>query len=257
MVELEFAPLDAPVADNLESTPHFGGEEPRPAEDQHQFRARIHESPIALSFRDLLTRQKLALTEKLYARFDLWLVPHRFSVLRIAGSANVTNVGCDVEYLPQGQTLSIISLIPAPEFVDRASLSLGAEAKLNVHLSETGILELASSLIDGGVPLPLPESTQSSASIKTSGDFKLNLRMNIVTQLIAAVGAGSTTCTFQFTKDREPLYNKDIETWAVIALPKFAEDIVYKIRCSFISRRLFVPRLWQTPWSELRATKGA
>ena len=258
MVDLAFAPVESAVADNLEAVPHFGGSGmDEPEDGLGEFRVRVHESPIALSFKDLFTREKAAITAKLYDRFDLWLVPHRFSVFRTGGAATVTTVGCEVDYITEGQTLSIISLIPSAETVDRVDASLAAEAKANISLSDMGLIVLASSALNGGGLFSLPGSPSTSASVKISGGVKINLSMNVVTPYISAVGAGSTSCIFQFTAHRQALFNRDLETWAVVALPEREEELAYKMRCSFTSRRLFVPRLWQTPWSELRVTKGS
>src|SRR5437867_1652387 len=107
MADVEFESVNGADVLELDGDPHLGpsvpsvppGTTPSP-----EFRARIHESPIAFSIKDLINRAKKKTTAKLYERFDLWLVPHRFSINRISGSSKIVRAGCEVQYADTGQS---------------------------------------------------------------------------------------------------------------------------------------------------------
>jgi hypothetical protein len=261
MAEVSFIPLRERVADNLEAGgPHLGGPADK-LEQQEEFTARLHDRPIALSLKGMFTSKKNPPTAKLYERFDLWLVPHRFSIMRRSGSSTIVKAGCEVAYNSDVETLSIVSLIPTTEYIETLRASIGLESRFGIgmtfhaDLSDTGLLEHISDALADLVPVS--GSASLSASAKVSANAKINLSMKVLTPYIAAIGVGSTDCLFQLSAYEEPLFDRDIETWAVIAIPKYAEEIKYRMRCSFISRRLFMPRVWQTPWSEIVTLKGA
>src|SRR5262249_46079034 len=108
-------------------------------------------------------------------------------------------------------------------------------------------------VMTGFSPLPLPGEAGLSASMKIAGGFKLFLSLKLVTPLVVALCVGSTRCLFSFSRPYAHILYRDIETWDVIALLKYANDIAYRMCFFFTSSRLFLPRNWRTPWTEVRA----
>lgn len=51
-----------------------------------------------------------------------------------------------------------------------------------------------------------------------------------------------------FNKAREPLFGKDIETWAVVALPKRLSQLDYDVRFYFNARTAFFGTRRQSDW---------
>lgn len=261
MVDVPFSLLDSGIADRLEATPHLGGPPEQIEESQGGFIARLHDRPIGLSLKSMFTERKTSPKAKLYDSFDLWMIPHRFSIQRLSGFATIAKAGCEVQYLSEGETLSIISLIPATEYVEtlKAGVDLKSSGKagfrFRADLSDTGLLEQIGDALTK--LLPVSASAGLSASTQLSANAKINLSMSVLTQHIAAIGIGSTHCFFQLSAHEEPLFDRDIETWAIVALPKRTEEVKYRLRCFFETRRLFVPRTWQTGWTEITVSKGS
>jgi hypothetical protein len=260
MLELPFEGLNKKDADNLESDPHFRSDsegQGSVTDETPDFKAMLHDKPIAISFKKMLSWERSAKIDRLYERFDLWFVPHRFSAFRESGNSTVSQIQCEINYLSDGETISIISLLPSTEFIDRVSASLGAEGSLNVSINERGNIELDAISATMGLPLaPLSGSINTKGYVKLEGKFNFHVSMRIVTPYITAVGVGSRNCLFQLKLYKDPLYNKDIETWAIVAMPKHSEDLVYRMRCSFTAGRYFVPRVWQSPWTDIRVERG-
>lgn len=254
MRDLEFEPLNESDALEIEGGQHLGPSVPEVAPPTSEFRAQIHDRPVAVSVRDIMTAANVPPAAKLYKRFDLWLVPHRFSIRHVDGSSKIIKAGCEVEYIDVDQTFSILGLLPAPEFVDRLSAHLNVEASAKALLSESGALELALPL-PGDLGLkPVSGSASLSSSVSLDGGFKLGLSLKLMTPFVAAIGVGSRQCMFEFSAHDVPLSDRDIETWALVALPKGEPEIAYRMRCFYSSRRFIVPRHWRTAWSEVTAT---
>jgi len=77
-----------------------------------------------------------------------------------------------------------------------------------------------------------------------------------VTPIVLASGIGSSACVFQFSHVREPLYGRDLETWAIVAAHKRSKEFRYRMRIFYTAKRLFIPRRWETPWVELLLPSG-
>lgn len=99
MVELDFVETNLATANTIDGIDQdLGPSSERTEQEPFGFYARVHDAPIAVPCRELLTRAKLPQSDPFYERFDLWLVPHRFSVLNKFGSAKIVTAGCEVEY---------------------------------------------------------------------------------------------------------------------------------------------------------------
>jgi hypothetical protein len=218
------------------------------------FRARVHEAPVAHSLRDAFKVLGEDVRSEWYKAFDIWIVPHRLSIIRHSGLAEVVTVGCQVEYLAQGRTLSIVSLLPASDFIQLAAGGVEAQFAMAADISEIG----------EALP-PGSEGTRSEKTLQLgplelalSGKAQLGLSFSasVCTPYIAAVGVGSDACEFQFRLHREPLYNRDIETWALVAVSKHTKEIEYRIRYYFSCRLLFVPMRCSSDWVTVKCARG-
>jgi hypothetical protein len=242
-------PINITLTEQLEFSPDLGTEV-----EEAGFFAQAARQPIAFSVRSLFRRLGRPQAEaiKLYRRFELWLIPHRVSITRRQGLAEPTSIGIEVNYQDEGMTCSIISLFPSFQFVEHGSI--GASASFSGRMSATGELlpqkstpESAFQNIDVA---GLTFSTDAKADV--SGDVALNVRSRVVTPVISATGIGSSRCEWRLDKRDEPLFGKDIETWAVIALPKNLESIAYDVRFYLITRTLFVPTRRQSDWVTIK-----
>jgi hypothetical protein len=92
-----------------------------------------------------------------------------------------------------------------------------------------------------------------SLSCKMSGSAaaSLNFTANVATPSVAAVGIGSNRAEWKFNRAEEPLFGRDIETWAVLVIPKGFEELRYRIRFSLTTRTLFFPTRRESDWTEL------
>lgn len=256
MLYLPFEPVNESDALEIEGDAYLGpsvpqvelGTAPSPG-----FRAQIHDRPISLSIRDMMSAANVSAAAKIFKRFDLWLVPHRFSIRRVVGSSKIIKAGCEVEYIDTDQTFSILGLLPAPEYVERLSANLNVEASAKAILSESGALEVALPLPADLALKPVSGSASLSSSVELQGGFKLALSLKLMTPFIAAIGVGSRQCMFEFSVHDLPLADRDIETWALVALPKGESEIAYRMRCFYSSRWFAVPRHWRTAWTEVTA----
>ena len=123
-------------------------------------------------------------------------------------------------------------------------------------LNEKGLLE-AIAAAASPPSATLPGSKALSASVNVSGRARIDLSMSVRTPVVNAVGVGSRRCIFEFKRRGTDLVGDDIETWAVVALPKRTASIRYRMRCWFDARRLFASRSWTSDWVEVEASKSS
>jgi hypothetical protein len=220
--------------------------EEAPAEELTGLRARVHEAPVAYSLKALFDSLGKQVKSELYSSFDVWIVPHRISVIRHSGLAEVTAVGCQIRYEASRKTLSIVSLLPASQFISLGRLGAKIELKMGCDLAETGAaLEQTTVMNEGGQSIKLGPL---AVGLAAHSEIGLNLQAEVLTPYIAAVGVGSTSCDFRFDRHKEQLFNRDIETWALVALPKRSKEIEYSIKYYFDSRVVFVPTRRESEW---------
>jgi hypothetical protein len=114
-------PLSFSVSEELETDADLGTE----AEDT-EFTAFVGDQPLGLKLRDVFVKLNTEVPVEcvLYKRFDVWLVPHRFSLVRKRGLAEPVAIGLEIEYESKDQTCSVISLIPGPRFQDHGGITL-------------------------------------------------------------------------------------------------------------------------------------
>jgi hypothetical protein len=104
---------------------------------ENGFYATPGDQPIGFRLRDLYAAAKLPIPDELalYKSYDLWVVPHRVSIIRRKGNAEVTAVGVEVEYDTEDKTCCVASLLPTHKFVDRGSLSFRVKIGANGEAS--------------------------------------------------------------------------------------------------------------------------
>jgi hypothetical protein len=243
-------PLAVSVAPELETLTDLGR-----TPEQTGFVARVGESPICHQIPDIFSGLGVPLPAdlKLYERFRLWLVPHRVALLRRRGLAEPVSVGIEVEYIADGGTCSVVSLIPAPQFLHLGDLSFNA--------SITGSMGFSGEVTPSPTIQIEPPTEGRSAvvsglgvSAKGSGGISLAFSASVVTPFISAVGLGSNRAEWRFDRHEEALFGRDIETWAILALSKRKRDLRYKIRHSITTRTLFFPTRTESEWFEVGCT---
>jgi|SRR5208337_242455 len=210
------------------------------APEELGFAAVVNDQPIAHSIQRIFETLGHALPPDLsvYQRFNLWLVPHTAKVVRRSGSAIVGRVGILVEYDTGGKTCSVQTLLPAPVFVEtlRASGEFGlkgtfsafGEASQAVDLSvpAAGALAFAGLALRPGVRVGVEGEGKLQGNLSVGVQFEAR----VLTPYISASGLRSSKPEWSFERHNEPLFNRDIETWAVIALPRRVSALRYKLK---------------------------
>jgi hypothetical protein len=243
-------PLSISVAPELEKLTDLGG-----TPEQAGFVARVGESPICHQIPDIFAGLAVSIPAdlKLYDRFRLWLVPHRVALLRRRGLAEPVSVGIEVEYISDGGTCSVVSLIPAPQFLHHGELSFNGSIK--------GSLGISGEVTPfPGVEIEPPTGGRSEVvsglgmSAKGSGGLSLAFSASVVTPFVSAVGLGSNRAEWRFDRHEDALFGRDIETWAILALSKRKRELRYKIRHSVTTRTIFFPTRTESEWFEVGCT---
>ena len=213
--------------------------------------ARTNDQPIAVSLRSIFSQlgtcpEEASLSSEqlcaLYGRFDLWLVPHTVHIIRRHGHAEPTCVGIDIRYVVKGDsTCSVRALIPAPQHI--------------THGQASGIIGLNGEL--GTAPHACDQESPVGklAGIAFRGTIgaRLVLRFHatVVTPYVSAIGQNSSRCEWRFDKHKEPLFGRDITTYAVVALPRRKRTLEYESRFYFESRAAFLSHRYESDWTRV------
>ena len=236
--------VNQPLAEELESERTFGTEI-----DENGWVARIAEQPIGFLFRNICEKLGHPVKGKfsLYDNFDLWFIPHRLSIVRHKGFSEVTSIGLEVEYIHNDATCSIVSLIPSTKFRKYGEIS--NSTSMHGSISFTGeALPLSEEHVLKNLKFNLSD-LRIGISEKLS--LGLNIHCTVVLPIVSAVGVGASSCEWEFVKDDEPLFGKDIETWSIIALPIGLEILKYRMRFYFNARTVWIPTRRQSDWVEV------
>jgi hypothetical protein len=226
-------PLSRSVSEELETDADLGTE----AEDT-EFSACIGDQPLGLKLRDVFTKlnKDVPVECALYKRFDVWLIPHRFSLVRKRGLAEPVAVGLEIEYETKDQTCSVISLIPGPRFQDHGQICL--ENSYSGAVDAGGDFTKCLENFNTGTALKLGAL---SFGITAKGRVAFSFHATISTPIISACGEGSSRCEWRFDRYDQPLFGKTIETWAALVLPKRKKELAYTLRFYYLKRTLFFP----------------
>ena len=213
--------------------------------DERCWYAEVGDAPIAFPLQRAFQELGLAPPSELYKGFELWVVPHRVSVMRRCGAAEVTSVGVEVEYQTPSQVCSIVSLLPSPEFVTHGDLSLGFQGALSA--AGEAKYDMAPQNVGGA------SCRIGPFEFKSDGGMGLHFHCSatVSTPRLSAVGIGSRQCGWQFDKTDKPLFGATTETWAVVALSCGQENLPYRMRFSLTLRTLFFPTRRESEWTTL------
>ena len=129
MIEI---PVDQPLNKGLEQGLLFGTP---PVDEPPAFTVRVGDASLALRVRSLFERfgKPAAHSREILERgFELWLIPYRFSILRLRGHADASSLGIEADYSDNPGTCMVVSLFPSSQFIDRA------DSMVHGTLSATG-----------------------------------------------------------------------------------------------------------------------
>lgn len=224
-------PIDRIVYEELEADVVLGG-----AEEPESLVLQCADQPIGIQLRSIFRELGAPVPSEcsLYRMFDVWLIPHRVSILRRGGLAEPVSVGLSIEYEHEDKTCSVISLIPDHQFLTLGHLSVagGFEGSMSV----TGETQPAEQVGRLGATKSLGALR---VGITASGRLGFQLSATVFSPVVAAVGKGSARCEWLFYKHDQALYNRDLETWTVLALPKNQPEISYRLKSYYTKRTLF------------------
>lgn len=250
MLELNFE--DVTPAE-LEGEQHYG-----PSEDdlERGVIARVNESPICIPIADIFTKLGHVVDNAFNRQFRAWLVPHMISIHRRTGFAQVTAVGCEIEYETTG-SCSVISLIPQPQFIDLAKGAVNFDGAVKGSIDASG--NLSTDYTQTAVDAPefkwgANSELTFTGSGKGEASIGVQFEAHICSPFIAASGVGGRHCEFRFDLHKEPLFGRDISTWSILALSKHKRKLSYRIRYFYIMRTAFVPKLRASPWQTIECT---
>jgi len=239
-------PIDLALTTELENV-NFGQEDI----NADGFFATGGNRPVGILLRDIQDQLSAGVPKNvsdwMRGNFDIWLIPHRVSIIRRAGLAETISIGLEVEYLNEDCTCSIVSLLPSFQFVVYGGGSVGAVF--------TGKFSPTGESIPGD-----PKTDQNKGKLRFgmlefgltgSMDLSFQYCSTVCTPKISATGIGSSRCEWRFDKDKEPLFGRDIETWAAVVLPAGQTSLNYRLRFYMITRTFIFPTRRQSEWSEI------
>mgnify|MGYP006983099362 CR=1 FL=1 len=215
--------------------------------------AQVADSPIGFRLRDVFEHlgkpDQLAPFKKLYKRFEVWMIPHRISILRREGFAEPTSVGMMIEYENEDRTCMVASLLPSFQYITHG------EARLKGTINAGG--EVAAGGVVGKEAVPLVERAGIRFAANSEAGLSFEMQSTVCTPIVAAAGVGARRCEWRFDKHKEPLFGRDIETWAAVVLPKGQEELTYRASFYVCSRVLLVTTRRESHPITIRCTLSA
>ncbi len=215
------------------------------------FTVRVDDAPLALRVRSLFERfgKPAAQSREILERgFELWLIPHRFSILRLRGHADASSLGIEADYSDNPGTCMVVSLFPSSQFIDRA------DSMFHGTLSATGEVNA----IEGNLSPDASRVEFEGLSLTAPRDpgARLQLAAAVATPNVSAVSIGSSRCEWRFDRHNEPLFGRDLVTWAVVMLPRELAEISCRLRCHVIAKNPFAPSRYQSEPFPVRCRLG-
>lgn len=240
-------PIDQPLTEELELAQDLGTDV-----EEKGFYARVGDKPTGCLVRDFFkaASQPVPPNFDVYSAYELWVVPHRVAIIRRSGRAEVTSVGIEVEYIPDGKTCCVIALLPEHRFVDVGSLSF------KVKIGADGSAQSGTDTLSGpAVGDPNVNRAGLSINACAGGEAGLLFSAAVAAPEIQAVGIGSSRCEWRFDLDSKFQYGQDIQCWSMVMLPrrrgKSGLTISYRIRFYLVMRTLFLSTRRQSDWQNL------
>jgi hypothetical protein len=224
--------LNRVLSEELESDADLGTEQ-----DSVDFAAQIGDQPIGLRLRSVFEQLEKPVPPALalYRMFEVWLIPHRFSLIRRKGLAEPTSIGLEIQYEHDDTTCSVVSLIPTPIMRRYGQVSVGFNFTGSV--STTG--EFAPTL--EGTLNPVLNVGSLGFGVKADGGVGFEYSATVALPVVSAVGIGGSRCEWRLDRQEEPLFGRTIETWAAVVLPKRQKELKYRLKFYYLIRTLFFP----------------
>ena len=215
------------------------------------FTVRVGDAPLALRVRSLFERfgKPAAQSREIRERgFELWLISHRFSILRLRGHADASSLGIEADYSDNPGTCMVVSLFPSSQFIDRA------DSMFRGTLSATGEVDA----IEDNLSPDASRVEFEGLSLFAARDAgaRLQLGAAVATPNVSAVGIGSSRCEWRFDRHNEPLFGRDLVTWAVLMLPRGQAEISCRLRCHVITKNFFALSRYQSESFQVRCRLG-
>ena len=192
-------PLNVVLAPELESITDLGTET-----NSTGFAVTVGTSPVCHQVSKIFATLGVELPPqyKLFDRFRLWLVPQNISLLRRSGLSEPVTVGIEVDYIADGATCSIVSLLPSPEFIKHGELSLGASVQGSMKVSGAfDPMATPPNLSGSKAPIAMNGLTFASGA---NGAAELSFSATVVTPFISAVGLDPLTPNGVLISTRRP-----------------------------------------------------
>jgi hypothetical protein len=240
-------PIDREVAPEVSDTGLFGGDIL-----EGGFYASLPDQPAGIplrhifqasgeaDFAGLVARAPAPLSD-VYRQFELWLIPHRVSIKRRQGLAEVTSVGIEIDHLHEGSTCNVRGLLPSFQYVVQESVQGCLLA--NGELRAVPDTALSNGVRDyGGIRFGL----------ERAGSLELNFHAPVPTPHVSAFGCFTSRYEWRFDAVERPLLEPELQTWAFLALPRWRADLRFRARFFFERRAAYFSRRTESDWVELK-----
>jgi hypothetical protein len=205
---------------------------------------RVGNQPLSFPLRSAFKTLKVPVPAELPRKYEVLMVPHRISVERKFGLHEPVEVGIEAEYLVDGDWCSIQGLLPAAQFITHGSLNIQGQ------IEGSGVMSAGSPGHQEG-----PALDRSGLFLRAGSASRLSFRFgaDVCTPIISSSGLGSNTCRWTFFKHDQPLFGKDIETWAAVVREKKEAPIRYRIKSHVLVRAVLWTKRLETEWETLEA----
>ncbi|MHC2069747.1 hypothetical protein ACYFX5_19925 [Bremerella sp. T1] len=173
----------------------FGSEDggDLPLED---IRFRIHRRPVAYNFRSLLAKSSKTIPDNfgVFDAYDIWLIEHTFSVVKMGGYKHVEQVGIHVS-LPTSPRFTVLNVLPKSEFVTHLKLGAGIEADIAVD----GRLAVPESALNDLLEF---EELTAGGRLTFSPEVSLvgRVSFSLISRTVQAVGGGDNESLWIFER---------------------------------------------------------
>lgn len=251
-ITLVLGPRDALVADI--STPpeeqHFGAE---PDVEIGNIELRIGGSPLLkdLSQESRVTGHPLAPELKyLETRFRVVLLTTSLSVLKLSGLRKLSELEYTLDF-DQHSEVAIVDMLPRPEIVDKASVSLGTNSSVTATVNAKGKFDIQLPVAGTGAGAAASVTSENKAGILANFSYTLH---SIRTQ---AIGLYGKTAIWNLVADGKPLVG-DFVFATTLLLDQLADSVKFKVRLSVtVSRAGLFPEKRMSQWTSYKLDTSA
>lgn len=160
---------------------------------------RVGQKPYAVNLTDLFLQNKDDNFKKyaIFEDFNICILFQTVNVLNAGGVHNLVKLGYRTRFTNQSP-VTVLEVLPKTEFIEIAS------GRLSASFDVTGTLGI-SFQDNNRQTANIPVNSGASMNMEVGADFKCNIRFNVVTPKIIAVGSGDNTSEWIFHKHDKPL----------------------------------------------------